>query len=368
MIPRSLLCAALLWFGMAGVLTGCWDTKDINKRLMPVVMGICKNPDQTYRIILQIPSPEKKGSQYLESSSATINKAIDHIRSKAEKSIDLLHIRLFLICEKTAKSNINDIIDYAVQANDISIKGLLGIVRGNFEQLMYHHVQANPELSSYDFFSEQAGWTPNNTIFRLWEAYRDMKSYTQDMAIPILSKGTDTLYKFEGSAILRKDKIVGEISSDETMIYNIFQEKYTGGTIEVSDQASVLIKKATIRNQIAWAASGPQMNSHIRLNVVISENKQHEAEADISQKLKDLVEMRGRKLIGKLQEEKADSLGVGKYFRSRMTEEQLKDWKLVWFPQLKHEITADVKILNSIYLKTPGKMKNAPQRPDEQNR
>ena len=243
MIRRSYIAVVLLMCSISALLTGCWDTKDINKRLMPVVMGICKEKEQDYRIILQIPSPEKKGSQYLESSSATINNAIDNIRSKAEKSIDLLHIRLFLICEKTAQKDIGDIIDYAIQANDISIKGLLGIVRGNFEEVIHHHVQANPELSSYDFFSEEAGWTPNNTILRLWEAYRDIHSYTQDMSIPILSKGTDTLYQFEGSAIMSGDRLVGEISSEEVLVYNIFQEKYTGGTIEVSDDSSVLIKK-----------------------------------------------------------------------------------------------------------------------------
>lgn len=195
--------------------------------------------------------------------------------------------------------------------------------------MIHHHIQANPELSSYDYFSEQAGWTPNNTILRLWEAYRDINSYTEDMAIPILSKGTDTLYNFEGSAIMRKDRIVGEISPEETLVYNIFHKKYTGGTNEISDHSSVLVKKATIRRSVSWDGSIPRMNTHINLKVVVSENRYHVSEAEIDQNLEKMVEEKATALIRKLQ----------------------------WFPQMEHEFAADVQILNSIYFKAPDKVK-----------
>ncbi|WP_171683997.1 Ger(x)C family spore germination protein [Paenibacillus planticolens] len=357
MIRRSSLSVVLLLCTLSSLLTGCWDTKDINKRLMPVVMGICKEKNQNYRIILQIPSPEKQGSQYMESSSATITNAIDNIRTKAEKSIDLLHIRLFLICEKTAREDIGDIIDYAVQANDISIKGLLAIARGNFDDVIHHQINANPELSSYDFFSEQAGWTPETTITRLWEAYRDIKSYTQDMSIPILTKGTDTLYKFEGSSIMRVNKMVGEISTNEVLIYNIFQERYTGGTIEVADQSSVKIKKASIKHTVDWTASGPRLKSRIMLRVEILENKNEESEEQITTKLKETIEKRANKLLTELKNDKADALAIGQLFRKKMTEEQLKDWKEHWYLVLDNEVTAEITILNSIYLKSPNKIK-----------
>ncbi|OCT15456.1 hypothetical protein A8709_15370 [Paenibacillus pectinilyticus] len=361
MIHRSFISVVLVLCTLSALLTGCWDTKDINKRLMPVVMGICKEKNQDYRIILQIPSPEKKGSQYMESSSATINNAVDNIRTKAEKSIDLLHIRLFLICEKTAKEDIGDIIDYAVQANDISIKGLLAIARGDFDEVIHHQLTANPELSSYDFFSEQAGWTPETTIVRLWEAYRDIQSYTQDMSIPILTKGTDTLYQFEGSAIMRSDKMVGEISSDEVLIYNVFQERYTGGTIEVADQSSVRIKKASIKHTLHWSESGPQLKSCIRLKVELLENKNEESEEQITRKLKDIIEKRAQKLIADLKNDKADVLAIGQLFRKKMNEEQIKDWKQHWFLTLDDEVTAEITILNSIYLKSPNKIKKPSQ-------
>ncbi|MCY9658937.1 Ger(x)C family spore germination protein [Paenibacillus chondroitinus] len=357
MIHRSFLSVILLLCTLSALLTGCWDTKDINKRLMPVVMGICKEKNQDYRIVLQIPSPEKQGSQYMESSSATITNAIDNIRTKAEKSIDLLHIRLFLVCEKTAKEDMGDIIDYAIQANDISIKGLLAIVRGDFDEVIHHQIKANPELSSYDFFSEQSGWTPESTIIRLWEAYRNIKSYTQDMSIPILTKGTDTLYRFDGSAIIRVDKMVGQISTEEVLIYNIFQEKYTGGTIEIADQSSVKIKRASIKHAIAWTSSGPQLKSRILLKVEIIENKNEQTEEKITTKLKEAIEKRADKLLTQLKSDRSDALGIGQLFRRKMNEEQLKQWKQQWYLDLDHEITVEVTILNSIYLKSPNKIK-----------
>ncbi|BBH23594.1 putative spore germination protein YfkR [Paenibacillus baekrokdamisoli] len=362
MIPRYVVRIGLFLYclGCFTILTGCWDTKDINKRLMPVVMGICKKEQQPYKIILQIPSPQMKGSQFLEGQAETINKAVDGIRTKSEKGVDLLHLRLFLICEELAKKDIENIVNYTIQANDISVKGLVGIVRGDFEKMMHHKIQANPELSSYDFFSEQAGWTPNNTIIRLWEVYRDMNSYTRDMAIPILSKGTDTLYNFEGSAIMRRDRMVGDISPEETLIYNTFQRKYIGGTIEVAGHSSVLIKKATISHHVKWTASGPSMKSRMKLNVVVAENERNLPDDVIAKLLKKDIEKKAAKLIKRLHEQKADVLGIGQYFRRIMTEKQMKSWKKQWFPQMEHEVTVDINILDNIYFKSSNKMKSTP--------
>ena len=120
---------------------------------------------------------------------------------------------------------------------------------------------------------------------------------------------------------------------------------------------AVFLLKRNITHRVEWTASGPQMQSDIKLNVVISENKNHETEGKIAANLKGIIEQRAQHLMKQLQQEKADALGVGQFFRKKMTEEQLKNWKQQWFPELKHEITVEVKILSSIYLKAPNKIK-----------
>ena len=202
--------------------SGCWDTKDINKRYLPAVMGISYGQKEKYRVILQIPSIVGK-TQILEKEAQSISKALDLIRTDSEKSIDLVHLRLFMIDDKTAKDGIDNIIKFAVRANDISIKGMVSIVSGDFEETMYHQITPTPEVSSYDYFSEEAGWTPNVSIVRIWEAFRTDQSYSEDMAIPLLKAGKKTMFTFEGSAIMQNDRMVGSLHPRKPC-YTIFSK------------------------------------------------------------------------------------------------------------------------------------------------
>jgi Ger(x)C family germination protein len=337
------LCLPLL-------LSGCWDIKDINKRYLPVVMGVCDGKNDTFQVTLQVPTVSGK-TQVLQQEAKSISKALDLIRTKSEKHVDLLHLRLILISEEMAKKGIDDVIDYAIRADDISIKGMMAIVSGDFEEAMHHQVGPTPEVSSYDYFSEEAGWTPNVSLVRLWEAYKNSHSYTEDTAIPLIKAGTDTLYDFQGSAIIRKFKMVGIISPDETLINNIFREKYTGGTIETAQDASVLIKKAKVRHHTKWDASGPSLTSNIRLDIEVSENRKGLSDPEIAQEIKQSIEKRGAVIIKQLHDLNADVLGIGRLFKPKMTEEQLKDWKDRWYPLLKSKIEVQINIRNNIYLK-----------------
>lgn len=329
---------------------GCWDTKDINKRYLPVVMGIDAGEKEEYLIVVQIPTV-KGTTKILKVEAKSISKGVDLLRTNAEKGMDLLHLRLFLISERLAKKGIGNIMDYIVRANDISIKGMVAIVNGDFEKTVYHQIKPTPEVSSYDYFSEEAGWTPNVSIVRVWEAYRSNYSYSQDIAIPLIQAGKDTLFTFSGSAAIRKDRFVGRLTPEETLINNIFQGKYTGGTIEVAMETSVIIKKAAIHHHTEWTSAGPKLHSDIHLDIAISESLKDQTNDQIAKKVEQMLNARSVALIAKLRNLRADVLGTGQVFRPQMTEEQLKDWKEKWFPRLEHQVSFHVKVRSNIYFK-----------------
>jgi len=332
------------------LLSGCWDIKDINKRYLPVVMGISYGQQELYQVTLQIPTVLGT-TQILQQEARSISKALDLLRTKAEKHVDLLHLRLILISEEMAKKGIEEILDYAIRADDISIKGMVAIVTGDFQKTLFHSIGPTPEVSSYDYFSEEAGWTPNVSLVRLWEAYKSSCSYTEDSAIPLVTAGKDTIYEFRGSAIMRKFKMVGKLTSDETLINNIFSEKYTGGTIEATDSASVVIKKAKVRHYTGWTASGPKLSSRLSLDIEVTENKQKLSNSQIAQIIKASIEKRSHAIINKLHALKADVLGVGRLFRPIMSEKQMKEWKERWYPKLDAKVEVKINVRNNVYLK-----------------
>ncbi|NEW06792.1 hypothetical protein GK047_12290 [Paenibacillus sp. SYP-B3998] len=52
---------ALVWISCGSLISGCWDSHDINLRTMPVIMGIAKGSSHRYEVTLQIPIPVEKG-------------------------------------------------------------------------------------------------------------------------------------------------------------------------------------------------------------------------------------------------------------------------------------------------------------------
>lgn len=349
MIVRGLKALPAI-VGLALSLTGCWDTKDINKQYLPVVMGIGKGRDEQYRIILQVPRPKGK-TQFLEKEARSISKAVDMIRTDSEKSINLVHLRLLLFDRELARNGIGDLIDFAVRANDISIKGLVAIVDGDFEKTLFHGISPTPEISSYDFFSEEAGWTPNQSLVRIWEAFRSQRSYSEDMAIPMLKNGERTLFTFRGTAVMREDRMVGKLSQDETLLYNIFKGKYTGGTIEIAENASVLIQKAKIKHRRRWTEEGPSLTSDIHLDVVITESRRGQSKSQIEKSIRQQLERNFAMTVKKIQDYKSDVLGIGLIFRPRLSESMIKEWKSKWFPRLEQKVVVHVNVMNEIYLK-----------------
>ncbi|WP_282940382.1 Ger(x)C family spore germination protein [Paenibacillus sp. RC67] len=342
----KMLARLMLVCFCASLLTGCGGGhKDINKRLLPVIMGISEGDKENFKVILRIPQPGEKKFRVIEAEAPTISKAFDIMRTKAEVSIDLLHLKLVLLTESIAQKGIKDITEYAFRSREISPKVLVAIAEG-LESLMADQRATNVGAAAFDFFSREAGWTPNISIVPLWKAFRSLNSETEDVAIPIISKGVDTLFDFHGSAMMRKDRMVARISRDETLIYNLFEGLFIGGIVEVTDQASVTVVKTTVSNHAAWK-DVPRLRSEMKMSVVIEEEKGNPTEEEIKKGLEAVIRKRFEQLMKKTQAQKSDILGLGQYFTNRMTDQQRSHWKEEWFPKLKHEFTLEINIRNT---------------------
>jgi len=329
------------------VLGGCWNNKDINKRMLPVIMGITDGKEGNIQVYLRIPNPENNTTTTLQAEAKSIDKAVDILRTHAEESVDLLHLKLLLISEETARKSIKSAIEFVIRSREISPKALVAVVSGDFAELMNDKKRVNISLSAYDFFGKESGWTPNISIIHVWEAYRGIYVNTEDTAIPIIAKGKTTPFMSMGSAIMNKDRMVGKMSVEETLIYNLYQGQYSGGTVELMHNATVMIDNAKVRNYPNWSGSNPTIRSHMKILGVIEEEEGSTTNEEVAKELEVLMQRRYTNLLKRLQAHKSDILGLGQYFRNTMSENQTKNWKEQWFPKLKQEFTVKVVIRDS---------------------
>lgn len=338
-----------------GLLSGCWDAKEINNRALPVVMGVTLNESNEYRVLFRIPILGDSGKRFIvvQAEASTISDAIDKLRTNMKRSLDLLHLKLILISENVARESIKEVTDFAMRTRELEPKAFVAITVGDIGQLIRSDEKSgeNEGTSFYNFFNKKAGWTPNVSLVYLWEAFRTVYADTEDMALPLISKGKETMLEFKGSAIMHRDKMVGTLTNDETLIYNLFQGRYTGGTVEVMGHASVYILKATVHNYSYWQGETPKVDSKLKLIVTLLESKEPQSNKMIQKELEVLVKERFEKLFHKLQQQKSDILGIGQYFRNKISLNQMERWKEELYPNVQVDLHVEAIIRNSGNLK-----------------
>ncbi|WP_141504301.1 Ger(x)C family spore germination protein [Paenibacillus luteus] len=341
---------SLLALSLVVALCGCWDNTDINHRVLPVVMGVSKK-DSEYKIFLQIPEPIQNHTliKIVTGSGSTINHAVDKISANLEDHVDLLHVKLILLDKKYAQSGVDDSIADFMRGRDVSPKTLVSICDEDLEQF-FIKVKKKMEpkgTTLYDFFEKNAGWNPQIALTRVWEVYRSIHSYTRDVAIPVIRSGASTVVQHEGSGVIKNGKMVAQIDSDETLLFNAFNGESTQGKIEVMDHASVLITSNSIRHKGTMIDGKPYLKSKIKLKVVIQETKGHPTSDEIKKEIEVMLKSRFDQMFVKLQGSGADILGTGQYFRNLIPRTQLKDWRTQYYPKLKLDFQVQATIENT---------------------
>lgn len=338
------------------VMSGCWDNKDINHRVMPVVLGVSQQEDN-YKVFLQIPLPsgEMIETKVVTGTGKTVNDVIDHISANMERSVDLLHVKIIVVDRELAEKGVNDLISGFIRSRDISSKALFAVVDQDLSAF-FDAMKSDPKAEGtilLDFFEKSAGWDPQIALTRIWEVYRSIYSYTNDVAVPMMRLGQTTLVEQAGSAIIKNGKMVGDISAHETLLYNAFNGQSTQGKIEVMDDASVLILSDRMKFHSKLVEDKPVFSTILKLKVSILETKNNPSEKQIKKELEKILAERYKNLFEKLQSHESDILGVGQYFRRYISRDQLKDWRSVYFPEMGVDFDIKIDIQNTGNLKIP---------------
>jgi Ger(x)C family germination protein len=338
------------------VLSGCWDNKDINQRVMPVAIGISKSFDN-YILYLRIPVPSQgeNKSKIVIGEGKTINEIIDKLSIDMESNVDLFHVKVIAVDENLAKDGFIDLISGFMRSREISSKALLLIVDGDMDQFLKKTVnkQNKEGVLLLDYFGQNTGWNPHIAFAKVWEVYRSIHSFTRDVAIPIVKSGKTTVLEHQGSAIIRKGLMVGRITADETLLYNMFNGLSAKGKIEVLNHASVMVLSSSIRNDSSLDHHIPQLVTTISLKIMILETKDSASEILIKKELTDLLVNRYHSMFLHIQKKNADILGTGQFFRNKIPRNQLGKWRNKYYPELDYKIRFLIDIQNEGHLKLP---------------
>lgn len=347
---RKLQTGALLILCVV-LLAGCWDIKDVNHRVLPIVMGISYGKVNKYRIHIQVPSPEKQGlaSKVFYKEGDTISKTLTDIDTDIEAGIDFMHIQLIVIDRKLAEDGINEPMAFIARSQQLPTKALVAITSEEIGAFLAHtgRVIQTDGSALMNFFNKNAGWSPEINLAYVWKIFGAIHSDTEDVTIPILRSGKSTMLEFLGSGVMSKGKMTGEIKKEQSLLINLYEEMFQGSVVQVTNRASVAIVKCKNRIRTSWRDEHPVLQMNMQLSLHLIENNGSLNEQQIEEAFAKDIKSRYEELFAQLKTIGSDALGTGQYFRNKLPYNQLANWRQDYYPKLETDLTVGCIITNS---------------------
>lgn len=178
-------------------------------------------------------------------------------------------MNLYLVDEEYAKYGIKSILDILFKNPIINDKGNFIICSGNSENIYKFKQQGyqnNSEyisemienLNMYNFFGKN---------YTLKNAVLNMDSEGKNIAAPYL-KVTESGFKIDGTAILKKDKLALVLNMDESKIMNILREDKSTGILSIQKNPEEYIEYyAQVKRKAECIKSNDKYTFIINLNI-----------------------------------------------------------------------------------------------------
>ncbi|WP_338654100.1 Ger(x)C family spore germination protein [Lysinibacillus sp. Y5S-8] len=344
-------CSTLIicMFLLLPFLGGCWDVKDIDKRLLPLVIGIAKE-NEDYHVTLQIPITQKENevSRIVTGKADTVLKVLGQVRTNSEEAVDYSHIELIVIQSNLAadQAELRELIKFLMDSEEIPSRALLTITDDKIDKVLSN---INDKLgvnatSIYNYFNKGAGWAPEITSIHIWEVYRSLFSYTKDITVPVVRAGNDTVLVYEGSMVLKNGELMARINSDESQLSKLFQNANAKGKIESLDLASIMVVNSSIKNKASLKNNKPVVASHLKLKIDILERKKDVPNDQITKELTKLMEKRFYDMFEQAQANGVEIFGFGQLFRNQLSYQELRNWREGFYPYLKVDFQVNVSV------------------------
>lgn len=339
------------------ILSGCWDSRDINYRSMPIMMGVTKEEDlfHVYFIIPVSVVSEQRNLAKVEGKGATVIDATEQIRKKIETTLDFEHIDFIVIDEKLGEEGVEKIINTFMRMRDMPASPAVAFIDEDMNKYMEMMISNFEEVGTpiFGFLEKQVGWDIYDPEVSLWELYRGINSYTTDIAVPLIGSNKDLTMDYLGASVLKNGKIVDTISSIEVMIMNLLDnEKVIKTFVTIDDTTNVELVDREVNYD--YNKKGEEIDLTIKLEfvLIVAEAEDDLTDQEIKQKFEDKIKRETLQLVQKLQEQQVDILGISNRLRTRYTNAELKNFVNEIYPNINVNVEVEAVIENN------GKIRN----------
>lgn len=345
--------------------SGCFSYRDINKLLVVVTTVIDVDEDNNVVIYLEVFKPYRseqsaagKGQRLIYKSKApTILEAIRDLNLGTSMKLNFTQNKILIFTKRAAEKGLDKFIDFLNRDQEFVLRQFLYLFEQDPEQLMNMQLMEEEYIGLYlyEFPVNQAASTKRH-VTRLDDYLNNRLKGDQINILPIISldlEHMDSQLRIIGAAVLKDDKYVGEMTIDETAIYNMMTGPIRTGTILIpfddGNKITLEIMGTKIKNDISYDGKTVQMTKEISIRTTFAgtqkpiELNQPEVRKEIIQKAEKEVEQKCSNLFDKWKEKGIDSFKIRNLFDRRYSKEKLKVKNVIEITELKTDINVTIE-------------------------
>lgn len=218
------------------MLPGCWNRRELNTLAIVQAVGIDRTEDGQINVSLQILKPsaiktstsEKAGGSksvwVVTSKGKTVFDAIRNASMQTDRKAYFSHNTVYVLSEEIAKEGLGDELDLLSRDAEFRQTPYVFISRRKAEEIVRgEHEQEKIPGQAIEKLAKLTSAASKIPKIQLIDLLKNLASKTNDSIIPGIElisgdqePSTKNLVKLEGTAILKRDKLIGWFDGKET--------------------------------------------------------------------------------------------------------------------------------------------------------
>ena len=363
-------------------LTGCYNYRELNDLAIVSAISVSK-VDEEYNVIVQVVKPKKEQDTSninqpnfitFKSKGETLQEAFRLIVKESPKKIYGAQMQVLLLDESVAKDDLSDILDFfarepevrnefyvLVSKNDNVLEVLTPLDNISSQNIM-ESLEANNKYLGYAnlvTFNDLLAYYQNERIqIALPSIYLTGNNNVGDEEENIDASKVDTSVVLGPLAIFKGNKLIGYLSEEESLAYNIVMDNITNALItnKYDDDKYIVSELIKSKTDLEVDSKNNKINITVKGNAAIKEvnynninlkdeNNVKKIEDDLNKKIEKLVKNSIKNITKKYN---SDIFGFENLFYKEDYQyyKKIKDeWSDKIFQNLKIEVDSKFEIV-----------------------
>lgn len=376
---RKIWLLLLIMIGMLMMIqTGCWDYREIEDLSIAAGAAIDKEGDEyvvTVEIVdIQSGKESTMEPQIIEVKGESIFDAVRNAVQISGRKLYWSHAKIIIVSQDVAKEGIGKVLDFFVRDTELRNNLHIMVSKGKMAKELLETESITENIRSFEMY--RTAMNHINVLkspeVALYQLINDLSAEGKSAVLPVIGSiknNKKERYQLSGTAVFKRDKLIGMLDGKETKILHYMTKMDKGGLLlgdEISEDNDSGITLEVFNNQSATEIKPEYINGEVVMNVTvriesaIAENEKledlssDEAITQLKHQVEAAMEKQILELVHKVQSQYgSDIFGFGSTVKAEMP----KVWKEIgssWdeiFRGLKVNVHMDVHIINkaSVY-------------------